>query len=46
MKQLGALGLMGVAIGEANGGTGLDYLVSFEDTTSQSSVCSIKLVEG
>lgn len=27
MKQLGELGLMGVAISEENGGTGLDYLV-------------------
>lgn len=28
VKQLGELGLMGVAISEENGGTGLDYLVS------------------
>lgn len=28
VAQLGELGLMGVAIGEKDGGTGLDYLVS------------------
>lgn len=27
VAQLGELGLMGVAIGEMDGGTGLDYLV-------------------
>lgn len=27
VAQLGELGLMGVAISEENGGTGLDYLV-------------------
>ena len=27
VAQLGELGLMGVAIGETDGGTGLDYLV-------------------
>lgn len=27
VAQLGELGLMGVAIAEENGGTGLDYLV-------------------
>lgn len=38
VAQLGELGLMGVAISEENGGTGLDYLVSrsklMGDTTS------------
>ncbi|CAN0335265.1 unnamed protein product, partial [Hapterophycus canaliculatus] len=38
VAQLGELGLMGVAISEENGGTGLDYLVrcyAFVQETSQ-----------
>lgn len=34
VAQLGELGLMGVAISEENGGTGLDYLVR-QDTLSE-----------
>lgn len=33
MAQLGELGLMGVAIGEKDGGTGLDYLVRAGELT-------------
>lgn len=39
MAQLGELGLMGVAISEENGGTGLDYLVrqhgTFDEETDK-----------